>query len=244
MSESIVFKTIEECEVRLISRSTLSEQDDRLGDWMPCLAARVSYGRESKTGKDPQADMKLLQYLADHRHTSPFEYQHAVVMIECPLFVRSQIMRHRTFSYNEISRRYTSENIGFWIPSVLRAQDHVNKQGSRECVGVDSSPLLDEYRQHCIDAYALYRAMLDAGVAREQARSVLPQSLLTRFYMGGVLRNWAHFLELRLDRHAQAETRVIAGKIAGILRAIWPSSLGVLLGEHRQKEASGSGIER
>lgn len=223
-----MFKTIDECIVKLISHSVVVDRPE-LNDFMPCLAARVSYANDSKTGESKAADLKLMMYLAENEHLSPFEYQHAVLMIECPLFVRSQIMRHRTFSYNEISRRYTSQEIGFWIPSELRKQDEKNKQGSSGVVAISSDRALDEYKNDCLKSLEKYYRMLADGVAREQARAVLPQSLLTRFYMGGVLRNWAHFLKLRLDEHAQKETRVIAEKISSILRSIWPNTMSVLM---------------
>ena len=103
-----MFKTSEECDVVLISSGG--------DDWMPVTAARVSFGRDLTTERDEARDKKLMKYLADHKHMSCFEHQTATFMIECPLFVRSQIHRHRTFSFNEISRRYTDENLEFWIP--------------------------------------------------------------------------------------------------------------------------------
>lgn len=231
-TEGIVFKTIEECQVRLVGRTVLTTNDSLLGDYLPCLAARVSYASDDKTGKNEEDDKRLMRYLAEHGHTSPFEYQHAVIMIECPLFVRSQIMRHRTFSFNEISRRYTSKEIGFWIPSTIRGHDKSgsNKQGSVDNVFSHTfqDSVINEYKSFCAEAYMFYCMLVDSGVALEQARSVLPQSLLTRFYMGGVLRNWMHFLKLRLDDHAQHETRVIAKKILDILISVWPVSTSIL----------------
>src|SRR5687767_14024229 len=91
-------------------------------------AARVSYGTSSSSLTDK--DKKLIKYLADHKHMSPFEHCAMTALITCPLFVRSQIHRHRTFSYNEISRRYTSEDIEFYLPSSWRKQDEKNKQSS------------------------------------------------------------------------------------------------------------------
>ena len=94
--------------------------------FLPVSAARASFGNEDKTGDDEAADLKLMKYLADHEHLTPFEYNHATFLVECPLFIRSQIMRHRTFAFNEISRRYTSEDIAFWVPEKWRAQSKSN----------------------------------------------------------------------------------------------------------------------
>jgi thymidylate synthase (FAD) len=198
-------------------------------DLFPAQAARVSFGNDLTETIEPK-DRKLINYLADHEHLTPFEYQHATVMIECPLFIRSQIHRHRTFSFNEISRRYTSEEIGFWIPTTLRTQATDNKQGSAGIFAYDDyQGFLKGYKERCEFAERNYEGVLSLGVAREQARAELPQSLLTRFYMGGNLRNWTHFLKLRQDSHAQYEVQVIANKVRAILTELWPNSLEALM---------------
>jgi thymidylate synthase (FAD) len=188
---------------------------------------------------------------------TPFEYNHATFLIECPLFIRSQIMRHRTFTFNEISRRYTSEDIAFWKPDKWRKQSKSNKQAStdEEFVGYvfhefgkDGVPLKFQYgvdttagaayKQSLKESLEVYEALIFAGICREQARAVLPQSLLTRFYAGANLRNWVHFLRLRLDSHAQYEVRVVAERIAQKLRELWPVPMSVLLPEETPADAS------
>jgi thymidylate synthase (FAD) len=229
-----IFKTIEDCGVELVAYSSkvtnythghsLTAMDN-----FPAQAARVSFAND-RTEQSQEKDTKLIGYLADHGHLTPFEYQHATVMIECPLFIRSQIHRHRTFSFNEISRRYTSEEIGFWTPTTWRKQSTDNKQGSEGVFALDEVVgMRDAYQRNCELIAGNYEAMLAIGVAREQARAILPQSLLTRFYMGGNLRNWVHFLELRLDGHAQYEVRVIAQRVKDILEQLWPNSLKALM---------------
>lgn len=252
-----MFKTIHECRVELISYTVMNvptEEITMLGgthggrprlmkdaeaqnaQYLPCSAARASFGNEDKTGDNPAADRKLMGYLAEHEHMTPFEYQHATFLIECPLFIRSQIHRHRTFSYNEISRRYTSDDIEFWVPDKFRGQSKNNKQASSsdtiatlsmggELFGAD--PLV-AMKGEATRAVNLYDLLLANGVAREIARAVLPQSLITRFYMGGNLRNWAHFINLRTDSHAQEEVRVVAERIADQLRKLWPESCNAL----------------
>lgn len=250
-----MFKTIHDCRVELVANTEWS--DEQLAefvkaavtpseDYLPCSSARASFGNEDKTGEDPEKDLKLMKYLAKHKHMTPFEYQHATFLIECPLFIRSQIHRHRTFSFNEISRRYTSEQIEFWVPDKWRRQSSSNKQAStddavHEEVWVDTDggrkPLLlkvipqDDYEAQVDYCLQVYNHMISLGVCREQARAVLPQSLITRFYMGGNLRNWAHFIELRKDEHAQYEVRVVAERVEKKLRELWPNSVSALLGE-------------
>lgn len=244
-----MFKTIHYCRLELVAHTVQvvrprNVSDNGWGvlcspsaDMLPVSAARASFGREDKTGDDPEADLKLMKYLAKHQHLTPFEYNHATFLIECPLFIRSQIHRHRTFSYNEISRRYTSEDIEFWIPDKWRAQAERNKQASDGELpwptiyhgeyGKDGSTL--PYESSCEIALESYNALLSLGVCREQARAVLPQSLLTRFYMGGSLRNWIHFLKLRLDEYAQYEVRVVAERIEKELRNLWPEAVEALM---------------
>lgn len=254
-----MFKTIHECGLELVEHSVYATEPQEftlLGDssaygaknWhlastqhcddLPVRAARASFGKQDKTGKNPAADKKLMTYLAEHKHLTPFEYQHATFLIECPLFIRSQIHRHRTFSYNEISRRYTDENLAFWVPDTFRGQSSDNKQASSDEV-IDSIVIVNDVESFRVEpenawylqtdaAMATYTAMVKAGVAREIARAILPQSLLTQFYMGGTLRNWQHFIELRRDPHAQYEVQVIANRIAEQLRALWPDSCEAL----------------
>lgn len=227
---NIQFKTSEECAVELVAYTGVVDSVGSLDsvnmDMFPVRAARVSFAKDSHAKKSAQADEKLMRYLADHQHLTPFEYQHATVMIECPLFIRSQIHRHRTFSFNEISRRYTSEEIGFWKPSAWRGQAKNNRQASEGQVDY----VTEDYELQVNRAVQAYEYMLDVGICREQARAILPQSLLTRFYMGGNLRNWAHFLKLRMDSHAQPEVQVIANRIHDALHNLWPTSVDVLMG--------------
>jgi len=228
----LVFKTIHECSLELVAHSVFAvdETNSREMDYMPATAARVSFNNDDKTGQDPFADVKLINYLAKHKHMTPFEYQHATFMIECPLFIRSQIHRHRQFYYNEISRRYTSDDLEFWIPDVYRTQSVSNKQASAENMSEDMHEMmLAGHKQSCIVTHAEYEFQLGHGVSREIARSVLPQALLTRFYMGGSLRAWAHFLELRLDSHAQFEVQVIAQRIHKGLSELWPVSTKAIM---------------
>lgn len=226
-------KTIDQCRLEIAAHTFdvgVDENGDWIGDsdWLPVRAARASFGAEDKTGDNIKADRKLLAFLAENKHVSVFEHNYVTFLIECPLFIRSQIMRHRSFSFNEISRRYTSEEIEFWIPDKWRKQAKNNKQCSTD-EEVDSQvACYIDYTDSVQHARNLCESLLEHGVAREQARAVLPQSLLTRFYMTGNLRSWWSFLTQRCDEHSQYEMRVVANKIKDKLTNLWPESMGVL----------------
>lgn len=189
-------------------------------------AARISFNRESNSLDE--RDRKLLKYLWDNRHTSPFEMVEFKFLIKCPLFVVRQWHRHRTWSYNEVSRRYTSEDIQFYIPSAerIRTQNEVNRQGSDESDQFDFMDMLAF--QACADiGYDTYQKLLDKGVAREQARMVLPQSMYTTFIGKVDLRNLLHFLSLRFDGHAQWEIRQYAEAILEMIENIVPETVAI-----------------
>jgi thymidylate synthase (FAD) len=184
-------------------------------------AARVSLGRCRKAMADQ--DVKLLKYLLDHRHTSPFEHVVFTFSVHCPLFVRSQWQRHRTWSYNEISRRYTEVDLEFYVPPVVREQAASNRQASIDPVHVDQTAarqLIDGQNRAAVDAY---KRLLEMGVCREQARGVLPQNLLTTFWATVNLHNLIHFLELRDDAGAQWEIRQYAVAIKALIQPQFPN---------------------
>lgn len=199
-------------------------------DLTPVRAARISFDQTST--ELTERDRKLIKYLADHEHLSVFEHQVLTVIVHCPLYIRSQWHRHRTQSYNEVSRRYTAENIEFYIPPVddIRAQAKSNKQASEGVLDEDKAAAI-----RCLmidfadEALRRYNALVAGGMAREQARAILPQNLMTRFYATANLRNWAHFLKLRLDPHAQKEIRVLAEQVAALIEARFPVSYAALL---------------
>lgn len=189
-----------------------------MGDDLTAVnAARVSFGNE-KTELD-EKDKKLINYLAKHEHMSPFEHQVLTIKVEVPLYIRSQMMRHRTFSYNEISRRYTDKDLEFYIPDTFRKQHKSNRQASEgELSEMESNIAQQKF-------YMAHESMLDdyryltevCGVCREQARGILPQNLMTEFIMTGNLRNYAHFIKLREHEGAQAEVQEVAEQIRNII---------------------------
>jgi len=183
-------------------------------------AARVSYLGESK---GPKKDRGLIRYMMKNRHTSPFEHVVFQWKIKCPLFVRSQWHRHRTWSYNELSRRYTSEDIEFYIPDEWRAQDNNNLQGSDGEVK-DTDSVYRAFYQSMAVGKQNYSYLLAHGVAREMARMVLPQNLYTIFYGTVDLHNLLHFIGLRADEHAQLEIQQYAIAMEEMIQTYVPVS--------------------
>ena len=179
--------------------------------------ARVSYGLENN-GKSTD----LLYYLMENDHSSPFEMGELVVKATAPLYIADQWKRHRTFSYNQISLRYTeAKNESFFIPETLRIQSKTNKQGSNGAV--DNQDLCQLIMLGSIqNSFETYNILLANGVAREQARAVLPTATNTTFICKGNLKNWLHFIKLRQHETAQEEIRWFADKVADMIAEKFP----------------------
>jgi len=184
-------------------------------------AARVSFGKLKSEMEE--RDVKLLEYLIANRHTSPLEHMVFTFSIHCPLFVRGQWHRHRTWSYNEISRRYTEIDMEFYTPAELRRQSENNRQASFSDPDFDGSALAQEIGKHNQASLELYEKLLASGVCREQARGVLPQNMMVTFWGTVDLSNLLHFLELRDSDHAQWEIREYAVAIKKLIKPIIPN---------------------
>lgn len=189
-------------------------------------AARVSFGK--MRSKFDDRDRALVEYLLENRHTSPFEHVVFTFLVHCPLFIRSQWHRHRTWSYNEISRRYTQIDIEFYVPPEVRAQAQDNRQASVAADRLDQERLRNRFRTHHAASLNLYHELLEAGVCREQARGVLPQNLFTTFWATVDLGNLLHFLELRDSPHAQWEIREYARGIKRLIAPLMPTIAAML----------------
>jgi thymidylate synthase (FAD) len=195
-------------------------------------SARMSTDGAFRGWGTPEApgDERLLRYLWTHGHLSPFEMAGAIVEVQVPIFVMRQIQRHRAASYNELSARYVEIGETFWAPTpkYLRAQPAGKGQGG---AGTLSDNTADWAAAIIIaaqrNAFEAYGHLLSAGVCREQARAVLPLGMLTRCRMQANLRMWLHFLRLRLDPHAQEETRAVAAAVATMLRASFPRTMAL-----------------
>lgn len=187
-------------------------------------AARVSFGkmRDEMAGQD----VKLLNFLIKEGHFAPLEHITFTFLVHCPLFVRGQWHRHRTWSYNEISRRYTEVDMEIYTPSKFRLQSTDNKQASKDNEFIDSdsakvaSSTIKEANERLLQ---IYEDLLKTGVCREQARGILPQNMMTTFYATVNLRNLLHFLSLRMDSHAQWEIRQYANAIYRIIEPLYPN---------------------
>ena len=193
------------------------------GDQRVVQAARVSYGEGTKTYRE---DAGLIDYLMRNSHTSPFEQVVLTFHVKLPIFVARQWIRHRTARLNEISGRYSVMKDDFYVPAPedLAFQSEDNKQG-RSTEPLDPA-LAEKIRAAFAEgqktAYAAYDSLVDKGLARELARINLPLSLYTEWYWQIDLHNLFHFLELRLDSHAQKEIRLYAQVLLEIAEKVAP----------------------
>lgn len=201
---------------------------DSMGDDKRIVnAARVSFGKNVE--ELSERDIRLIKYLYENKHTSPFEHVTFTFLISCPLFVRSQWHRHRTWSYNEISRRYTEENVRFYIPGELRTQSKNDRQSSVNVRVEHEQELITNISSSCLVQFMLYKRLLDEGVCREQARMVLPQSMMTEFYGTVNLHNLIAFIKLRDSEHAQKEIREYAIALKRLMKEIVPITYSAIL---------------
>ncbi len=186
-------------------------------------SARVSYGEGTKQKRE---DRGLIRYLLRNRHTSPFEQVIFTFHLKMPIFVARQWIRHRTARVNEISGRYSVLKDDFYLPAKedIALQSADNKQG-REDKPL-SHELAEKIQQNMREeqerSYKAYKALIDQGVAKEIARINLPVSIYTEMYWQMDLHNLFHFLELRLDSHAQREIRVYAEALFQLIRPFVP----------------------
>ncbi len=200
-------------------------------------SARVSFG--AKREELSKRDKKLIKYLIEHKHTSVFEHCGLTCKFVVPLFIRSQHHRHRTWSYNEISRRYTNVNMQFYEPSKFRSQSDSNRQASTDILinpkvsyfDVDGGEGRYDWaslavRNHHEYSLGLYGDLIESGVCREQARGVLPQNLYTEYYGTVNLSNLIKFIDLRLHEGAQWEIQQVAKALLEIAEELWPETIG------------------
>jgi len=181
--------------------------------------ARVSNpSNQSNTETSP----RLIRYLIKHKHWSPFEMVNMCVEIETTRSIAAQILRHRSFSFQEFSQRYaTASQLGNPVIPELRLQDTKNRQNSIE---VEEEDLFLKQRIDYLYKHSqqVYEALLDAGVAKECARDVLPLSTPTRLYMNGTLRSWLHYCDLRCANGTQKEHKLIADGVKQLIATEFP----------------------
>ena len=231
-----------------IKNRTIYIYDDKIGsvslvdhmgtDLTIVNSARVSFGN-TRTELNNR-DKRLVEYLVKHKHTSTFEHNVVSFKFVVPLFVRSQHHRHRTWSYNEISRRYTEKDMAFYLPQSFRTQHKSNRQasnpeqlinpgiweqgwGGNSSYNMTMSELLEIKTNECLETF---KTLLDKGVCREQARMILPQNLYTEYYGTCNLSNLLKFIDLRLHEGAQWEIQKVAEACLEIASDLWPVAVG------------------
>ncbi len=210
-------------EIKVLDHGFIRLVDYMGGDSRIVQSARVSYGKGTKSVREDEA---LIDYLMRHQHTSPFEQVVLTFHCKMPIFIARQWIRHRAARVNEISGRYSVMEDEFYLPeeTAIQYQNKDNRQGR------DPQEVPVHLRQKVLNilakgqqvAYDDYQKMLADDIARELARINLPLSLYTQWYWQIDLHNLFHFLELRMDEHAQWEIRQYANVIADITRAVAP----------------------
>jgi thymidylate synthase (FAD) len=223
-------------EIKVLDKGFVKLIDSMGDDKSAVEAARVSFSNH--TNKEDRTmterDKKLASFLMDEGHFTPFEHLIIKVHVKTPIFVARQWFRHRLFSYNEISRRYTSKQADeFYIPDHIRTQDEINKQGSiktnqKELEKSDIALIEASYMR----SYQDYKKLLEHGVAREMARMVMPFGQYTEFYMTGNIRSYMNFLNLRADSHAQWEIQEYAKALAEIFKNVYPYTYEYFIKNH------------
>jgi thymidylate synthase (FAD) len=182
--------------------------------------ARVS-NPSNQTNTETSA--KLIKYLITHHHWSPFEMVNMCVEIETTRSIAAQILRHRSFSFQEFSQRYAEVSLRPELPE-LRRQDLKNRQNSIDDLHTSTTEFFDrKIGELFSEAYDVYQQLLEAGVAKECAREVLPLCTPTRMYMNGTIRSWLHYCDLRTSSGTQKEHAVIADQIMDILYSQIPN---------------------
>lgn len=237
---------------------------DHMGsDLTTVNAARVSFGKESdwiendipdhmsvfseeelyEAGWEEftlsEKDTKLIKYLAEHKHLSPFGHAFASFHVKAPIFVARQLVKHKFLRWNEISRRYVDDEPEFYTPDVWRGRSEDKKQGS-EGVSLWNHGQGTGYRDseyEVMDSIrSLYLDMIDKGVAPEQARMVLPQSTMTEWWWSGSLDAFASMCKLRCASDTQYESRVVANQISEVMGQLFPVSWASLMDKERSDD--------
>jgi thymidylate synthase (FAD) len=192
-------------------------------------AARVSFNKQHDVYKE-QEDNRLIHYLAKHEHMSPFGHCFASFHVKAPVFVARQLVKHKFLRWNEISRRYVDSEPEFYVPDVWRGRSEDKKQGSSGKITVSS----DLARNMAESAKKDYEYLLDLGICPEQARMVLPQSMMTEWYWSGSLDAFSDMCLLRCSSDTQIETQEVANQISMKMHELFPVSWMALAKEQKE----------
>ncbi len=189
-------------------------------------SARVSFGKQIKSIEDK--DKKLIKYLLANKHETPLEHNSLTFLVKCPLFVARQWLRHRIASINEISFRYVEAAEEFYIPQSFRKQSENNRQASIQGdFGEQEEHNKEIFDLAVKESYLAYKKLLAAGVAREQARAVLPLATYTQYYWTVNLRAFLHFIKLRAHKDAQFEIQQYANAMLLQVESIFPETISI-----------------
>ena len=212
---------------------------DHMGDDLSVVnAARVSFGKKSKLEcidmvkgkfKLSHKDTKLINYLVKYKHKSPFNHTFVTFHVKAPIFVARQLVKHEYMPWNEISRRYVDEEPEFYVPDAWRGRSADKKQGSGGAVDeVMQVGLNYEVKSTNMLALETYDHLIYQGVAPEQARMVLPQSMMTEWYWSGTLFSFAKMCQLRCAKDTQQESREVAMQVSEYMKKLFPTSWDAL----------------
>jgi thymidylate synthase (FAD) len=211
--------------VRLISYSQTTE-NLHVGNDIQELVAYCARVSNPSNQINEETSAKLLRYLAQHKHWSPFEMVSACLEIETTRDIARQILRHRSFSFQEFSQRYANpvEDLEF-VRRGARLQDPKNRQNSIDAADIQTQDMWDMKQQEVIaKSKEVYNWAIEQGIAKEQARSVLPEGLtMSRLYVNGTLRSWIHFIDLRSGNGTQREHMAIAQACAKAISQVFPT---------------------
>lgn len=211
-------------DVKLISYSQPPAEVELNPDLLQMVAycARVS---NPNNQNNEETSEKLVKYLIKHKHWSPLEMVSACIEINCPRDIARQILRHRSFSFQEFSQRYAdpTEDLNF-VTREARLQDKKNRQNSIENLDESINYIWESYQEVIIErTKQAYDWAIEAGIAKEQARAVLPEGLtMSRMYVNGTLRSWIHYIELRSANGTQKEHMDIAKAVGDVIYKIFP----------------------
>jgi thymidylate synthase (FAD) len=220
----------EECKVELL---------ETFGNDLTVVnAARVSLGKHVDTFTE--RDARLIQYLAEHEHISPFFHPQARFRLRMPIWMAREWFRHTIgFARNEVSRRYVDDLPTFHVPSAIRSRAPNKKQGSQDDVHPQDEVVRQILQEDCSKAVVTYTMLLGFGVCPEQARMVLPQNMMTEFIETGSLAAYARLVHLRTSPDAQQEIREVAEAVSRALNQVFPESWAALrVREHESSSAS------
>jgi len=220
--------------IDVLDKGNVELVDNMGSDLTVVNAARVSFANHKEDFEEK--DEKLIRYLADHNHWTPFAHPQITLRIKAPISIRTQFFKHKQgFVENEISRRYVDFEPEFYHPKFRKRPSDNAKQGSDgilECIegggetsgGFATFPLYRNYEHHMTESIKLYEELIVMGVAPEQARFCLPQAMYTEWYWTGSLAAYARFYKQRIDDHAQWEIRQYAEAVSNIIKPCFPIS--------------------